>query len=199
MELDELKNAWIALDNRLKRNEELKENIILEMLKSKAGKTVNRFIAYEMFQVVMLILAVAFFIFALEQIAGKNLMASITLIFGAIICVISFFWYVYKIHGLMKINLSKNIGNNILYVNRYNIQIKYEKKINFYFVAPAITTLLLITFATERARVPIPMWIFLICAITVATLVTYCTYKLYDKSIDSILKSLDEIKELKEE
>jgi hypothetical protein len=199
MELDELKTAWIALDNRLKRNEELKESIILEMTKSKAGKTVNRFITYEMSSVVILLLGIPFCFFQLERFAGKNLMASITLIFAAAICVIGIFWYVYKLHGLMKIDLSKNVGNNIFYANRYNIQIKREKKIHWCILWPTITTLLLLTFVTEKVKVTMPVWIFLICALIAGTLVGYWQYKFYDKGIDSVLKSLDEIKELKEE
>jgi hypothetical protein len=41
MELNNLKEAWTALDNRLKRTEKLKESIILEMMRSKAGKLVT--------------------------------------------------------------------------------------------------------------------------------------------------------------
>jgi TM2 domain-containing membrane protein YozV len=199
MELDELKAAWISLDNRLKDNEKLKESIILEMMRSKVGKTLNRFIAFEMFSTVVMLVFIPFFIFQLERFAGKNLAASITLIFGATLCFISFFWYVYKTHGLMKIDLSKNVGNNIFYANRYNIQIKREKRIIWCFVAPTITTLLLLTFASEKVKVPIPIWFLLICALTVGMLGTYWQYKCYDKGIDSILKSLDEIRELKEE
>ena len=65
MEMHDLKKAWIALDNRLKRNEKLEESIILEMMRSKAGKTVNRFVAYEMFTVALVLFFVPFLFFTL--------------------------------------------------------------------------------------------------------------------------------------
>ena len=67
MELDDLKEAWTALDNRLKRNEKLNESIILEMIKSKAGKKVNWFIALEMFSVAVLFLMVPFCIYCIDR------------------------------------------------------------------------------------------------------------------------------------
>ena len=45
----------------------------------------------------------------------------------------------------------------------------------------------------------LPLWVLLICALAVATLVSYWSYKYYHKGIHSILKSSDEMRELKEE
>jgi len=197
MEMDELKNAWIALDNRLKRNEELKESIILEMMRSKAGKLVNRFIAWEIFQVVALILLIPVCIYWLDKFGGRYLAGDMTMYFGIAVCFFYSFWSVFKINGLMKIDLSKNVGNNILYMNRYNIQIKREKKIFWYCGWPAISILLVLSYASMKAT--LTLWFFLICAIIAGTLGSYWIYKrLYDKNIEVILKSLDEIKELKE-
>ncbi|MDH6310704.1 hypothetical protein M2451_003529 [Dysgonomonas sp. PFB1-18] len=44
MELDELKNTWTSLDERLQKQEVLKETIIKEMLRSKSGKALGRLI-----------------------------------------------------------------------------------------------------------------------------------------------------------
>ena len=97
----------------------------------------------------------------------------------------------------MKIDLSKNVGNNIFYVNRYNIQIKRDEKINWYFVVPAFTILGILSYASFK--VSITFWTFLICALLAGILASYWTYKYLNKGIASILKSLDEIRELKEE
>jgi len=197
MELDDFKKTWAALDNRLKHNEKLNESIILEMKKSKAMKKVNRFIAYEMFQVVILILMVPICIYFIGQRGGKYLVWDIAMFFFAAICFIYPFWGVYKINGLMKFDFTKNVGNNILCMNRYNIQLKQEMKFLIYFLAP-VTVILAITYYAV-AKAALPFWVLLICALTVASLICYWSYKIYDKGIKSILKSLDEIKELKEE
>jgi len=197
MELDELKVAWTELDNRLKRNEELKESIILEMMKSKAGKLVNRFITGEMIAVVFLLLMIPLIIFELDKMGGKNWAMDTTLFFTLAVCFVYPFWGIFKTHGLMKFDITKNVGNNILSMNRYRIQLNREKKFLYYFVGPVFVILGLSTYAVRK--VTFSLWSLLICVFIAAGLITYWSYKYYNKSIDSILKSLDEIRELKEE
>ena len=197
MELDDLKAAWAELDNRLKKNEELKESIIIEMMKNKAGKTVNRFIIMEMFSVVLLILTCPLIIFNYGNFCGKNWAWDSIMLFTLAICFVYPFWGVFKIHGLMKFDFSKNVGNNILSMNRYRIQLSQEKKLLYYFVGPVLVMLGISMHAVMKAKFSV--WTFMTCVFIVGGLVCYWSYKWYNKSIDSILKSLDEIRELKEE
>ena len=197
MELDDLKVAWTELDNRLKRNEELKESIILEMMKSKAGKLVNRFIAWEMFSFVALLLVIPLNIFIVCRYGGRNWAMDTTLFFTLAVCFVYPFWGIFKIHGLMKFDITKNVGNNILCMNGYRIQLNREKKILNYFVGPVYV--LLGIFAYTVGKAILYQWSLLICVFIAVGLITYWSYKYYNKSIDSILKSLDEIRELKEE
>ena len=197
MELNELKEAWTALDNRLKRNEALKESIILEMMKSKAGKLVNRFMIWEIISVVVLTLMIPLIIFQLDRFGGKNWAIGTTLLFILVGCFVYPFWGVFKIHGLMKFDISKHVSNNIYCVNRYRIQLNREKKVFYYFVGPVLVILGVSSYATAKAT--LPLWAFLFCMFIVGGLVCYWSYKWSNKSIDSIIRSLDEIKELKEE
>jgi 4-hydroxybenzoate polyprenyltransferase len=197
MELDNLKEAWAELDNRLKRNEELKESIILEMMQSKAGKLVNRFIIWEMISFALLLLLIPFCIFAVDRFGGKIWTWDIFMYFLAAVCFFGTFWSAYKLHGLMKIDLLKNVGNNIYFVNRYNIQLKREKKITDCFVGPVFV--ILFAFILVALKATLPMWTLGICVFASCGLVTYLLFKRYRKNIDSILRSLDEIRELKEE
>ena len=197
MEFDELKAAWTELDNRLKKNEELKESIILEIMKSKARKIVNQFIVWEMISVVALILCIPLIIYLFDKMSGRNWARDTAMLFSLAICFVYPFWGVYKLHGLMKIDFLKNISNNILYVNKYRIQLGYDKKILYCFVLPVFVILGVVTYAVMKAT--LPLWTFLICILIVGVLVCYWSYKKYDKNIDSILKSLDEIRELKED
>ena len=197
MELDDLKSTWAALDDRLKHNEKLNESIILEMTKSKAGKKVNRFIIWEMFQVIVILLMLPLCIYFFDSLGGKYWTRDVGLLFGAALCFIYTFWGVYKTQGLMKFNITKDVGNNILCINRYNIQLKHEKKIGNFFIMPVMVILVTLHYATIKAS--LPLWTTFICAFSVCGLIVYWSYKIYEKGIDSILKSLDEIRELKEE
>jgi len=197
MELDNLKEAWTALDNRLKHNEKLNESIILEMIKSKAGKKVNRFIALEILSVAGLLLMVPFCIYCIDRYGGKIKVWDIFMIFLTVLCFVYPFWGAYKLHGLMKFDLTKNVGNNILCMNRYDIQLKHEKKILTYFLGPVLVIFGVLSYAAVKAA--LPFWALLICVFSVAGLASYWSYKIYHKSIESILKSLEEIRELKEE
>ena len=199
MELDELKEVWAALDAKLKKNVELEESIILEMMKSKAGKLVNRFITWEIISVIVLLLflPVCFFWFGLF--GGRNMASDILLFYGVALCFTYPIWGILKIHGLMKFDFLKDIGNNISCINRYNIQIKREKKISSIFIWPVMVILILLHVISMRATMPLWMWFFTIFLLVIVTLFNFWWYKKFNKDISSILRSLDEIRELKEE
>ena len=197
MELDELKEAWTALDNRLKRNEELKESIILEMIKSKAGKLVNRFITFEIISVFVVFIILPVLVYWLNRNMGKILVGDICVFLAVVTCIVYPFWGIYKIHGLMKFDILKNVGNNIYQINKYNIQIKREYKFVYSFLAPTLFILVILMYAS--AKTMLYHWATLFCAFIGTTLYSYWNYKKINKNIASILKSLDEIKELKEE
>ena len=198
MELENLKEAWVALDNRLKRNEKLNESIILEMMRSNAGKKVNRIIALEMISVAVLILLLPFIIYSLYRFGGGKLFLwDIFMKFMAVVCFLYPFWGVYKLHGLMKIDITKNIGNNILCLNKYNIQIKNERKFVYFFLVPVIAISGVCIYTAAKAT--LPLWTFFTCAFCLAGLFSYWSYKKYNKSFESVIKSLEEIRELREE
>jgi len=197
MELENLKEAWVALDNRLKRNEELNEKIILAEMRSKAGKKVNRFIAFEILSFTVILLLIPCCIFFYKMSGGKYLAANLYFIYAIVFCFVYAFWGAYKIHGLMKFDVIKNVSNNILCMNRYNIQLKQEMKILNYFVGPVFIALAVLLYATLKATMF--HWSILVCVVILATLGSYWAFKKYDKSIESVLRSLEEIRELKEE
>jgi len=198
MELDDLKVAWTELDNRLKKNEELKESIIWEMMQSKAGKSINRLLNWDIFGASILLLIIPFVVFGYDKFRGNFIMWDCMMIACLIYCVVYLPCHLYKIYGLMKIDFSGNIHENIYRINRYNIQVKRDKKIHHYIVHPVLGILGILTYGSMKAT--LPLWIFLFCIYILATILSYWSYKrIYDKNIESILKSLDEIRELKEE
>jgi len=197
MELENLKEAWAALDNRLKRSEELNESILLEEMRSKAGKIVNRFIVLEMISFTLMLFLVPFCIYAIDRFGGKFWSWDTYMIFFSVLCFLYLFWSVYKIHGLMKFDIAKNVGNNILCMNSYNIQLKREKKVVAYIFGPIFVVFGVISYAAVKA--PLALWTFLICAIIFVVLFSYWSYKKYNKSFESVIRSMEEISELKEE
>jgi hypothetical protein len=194
MELDELKKTWAALDSRLKENDFLRESIILEIIQTKAGKSVNRLLNWDVFNVAGSIVFIPVIWNLLERFENKLVL--FTLIYAIVLLVISVIWYSYKIHGLMKFDLAKSVSNNIYYINRYNLQVKWEKTITIITVS---VIMIIAVFHYAEAKVSVFLWIVLSCAIILGGLLLYWYYRrVYDKNIGSILKNLEELKALKE-
>ena len=167
------------------------------MAQSKADKSINRLINWEIFSVIILILAIPL-TFHVSRLVGKFIFPYITLIYTAVYCCIFVIWYIYKLSGLMKVDFSKTISDNIYYTNRYNIQIKREKFAVYFVFSPLFVILAILSYA--ELKVNTQLWIFMICILLLAILTTYWMYKrLYGKNIASILKSMNEIKQLEEE
>ena len=197
MELEELKNAWAELDSRLKQNKSMNTTIIMKMAQNKADKSISRLINWEIFSVIILIPAIPLIFYASPWFS-KYIFPHITMIYTAGYCCIFVGWYIYKLSGLMKVDFSKTISDNIYYTNRYNIQTKREKFAVYSVFTPLFVILAILSYA--ELKVNTQLWIFMICILLLAILTTYWMYKrLYGKNIASILKSMNEIKQLEEE
>ncbi|MCD7900606.1 MAG: hypothetical protein LUH22_12255 [Bacteroides sp.] len=198
MELDEMKKAWIALDNISRENKRLKETLILDLIKKRAGSSTNKLLGWDIVGFIILILVFIFCVFAYHNFGGRIITWDIAIIFVAVTCAISAVWFIYKINGLLKVNFSKRVSENIYLINRYNILLKWEKIAMSLVVGPLIVILLTSFYIQIKAA--IYQWIFLGAMVLLASVLTYWSYKrLYHRNIDEILRSLDEIKELREE
>ncbi len=198
MELDELKNRWSELDKQLQTNKVLNETIILKMAQGKVEKWINRILIGDIIGTIVLILVIPFMVYYFEiQSEKMKLFLNLTMGIFGIICFFLIFWQIYKISILMKIDLSKEINSNIYYVNKYRIQMNREFFGTIYFFTPVFFILGILTYA--EANVPFSLWIFLICAFLSAAFILWYSKRKHKKTYESILASLDEIKELKEE
>ena len=197
MELEELKSTWAELDSRLKENKSLSKTIIMEMAQNKVDKLISRFISQERLAVIILILLIPFILFSYHKYGGKLIMWDILVIYNAIICMIYPIWGMYKLSKLTKIDFSKAISDNIRYTNLYNLFAKREKMVVTVFLGPSLVTLGILSYA--EARVSIYLWVFLICIFVAVSLLSYWAYKKYNKNMASVMKSLNEIKQLEEE
>ncbi|MDR1090700.1 MAG: hypothetical protein LBL79_06455 [Prevotella sp.] len=194
MELDELKKTWAALDSRLKEKDLLKETIILEIIQGKANKSFNKLLVWEIINLAACIVSIPVLWRVLERFENKFILSA--LIYTIVLLAAGIIWYSYKIHGLMKFDLDKSVSNNIYYINRYYLHIKWEKSIGT--IATSILIIPIVLWSV-LGKASILHWVTLSCAIIFTGLSIYWYNKrIYDKNIGSILKSLEELKALKE-
>lgn len=197
MELDEMKNTWELLNRKLDEDKSLKESLILEMIRTKANKSVNKLLNYDILSFVILILLIPFLVWGYRSYSGLFIMWDIYILYAMALCLSGVFWYVFKIQLMMKIDVSQKISENIYRTNRYNIWIKREKFLMNVIFGPIVILLAVLMLIEMNAR--IDLWITVICLFGLASVTTYWSYKrIYDKNIASILKSFEEIKDLEE-
>lgn len=198
MELEDLKNSWTALDNRLKENNALNETIILKMVQGKAEKSVSKLLRSEIIGTIVLVLALPFIAYSIEMNHERmNLFWNLLMIVSGVICLFAIFWQTYKISILLKIDFSREINSTIFHVNRYQIRIKWEFFMVIYFAIPLLFTLGILSYAEAKAS--ISLWIFLACISLLAMFIVWFSKKKYKKTYEDILTNINEIKELKEE
>jgi Flp pilus assembly protein TadB len=194
METEDLKNRWSSLEEQLKKQEIFNKLVTKELLQTKSNKALNRLMTYEILGIVVLPIIIPVIIYALGM---KRTLFEYYFLYCMIgVCVAGFFWQLWKIYDLMQIDLSNTLSNNARYTNKYNIKIKKEKIIML-FLIPALALSIIYVYA--KSNVPALIWASMTCTFVCAILYTYWAYKrLYDKNIASILKSLEELKELEE-
>ncbi|MDL2214784.1 hypothetical protein LJC00_01180 [Dysgonomonas sp. OttesenSCG-928-M03] len=196
MELDELRNRWLSLDERLKKQEILKESIMREILHTKSDKALSRLISFEIFGIIILIFIIPVVVFAVKlhpNIPGYT--AFMYTVLAAVAAVLV--WLFFKLYGLSRINFSKPVSVNIRYINKYNIWIKKEKLFTI------ILVLLLgsgCAYFYARLNADFILWVCMTCLFLGLSVLSIWSYKkIYIKNISSIQKSLDELRDLKEE
>lgn len=192
-----MKNTWELLNRKLDEDKSLKESLILEMIRTKANKSVNKLLNYDILSFVILILLIPFLVWGYRSYSGQFIMWDIYILYAMALCLSGVFWYVFKIQLMMKIDVSQKISENIYRTNRYNIWIKREKFLMNVIFGPIVILLAVLMLIEMNAR--IDLWITVICLFGLASVTTYWSYKrIYDKNIASILKSFEEIKDLEE-
>ena len=196
MELDELKNSWGALDNRLKKNEALTETLIIKMTENKAKRSIGKLILWGAIGAIIALLIIPFITSSYYKVGGEFIFRDIIFISAIPICCIGFIWETYKVCRLMKIDFSKKISDNIYNINRYIIFLKREKIISIA-IGP-IYCILLPILAYAEMKVSVYLWMFLVCGLSFGGFLCFWMFKMYKKNTASILESLNEIKDIEE-
>jgi hypothetical protein len=199
MELEELKNVWKSIDERLEKQEVLKENIIREMIYAKSNKSVSKLLNCEVLSMVGYFCAILLTVFLIyfepfreqTQVAGDIFIWTML-----VICVVGIVLSFIKIVELTKMDFTKNIKDISLLVNKYNIRIRNERIASIVLI-PVIALVAIWLYVIMHANAF--QWISLVCALIVGPFLTYYTFKkVYDRNIATIRQSLAELKDLEE-
>ncbi len=199
MELEELKNVWTSVDERLKENEMLNKRMVQEMLNNKSNKSLNKLVNTEMFNIIVLLLALPLCIWLLNFRFGNFLFPKIMFVVVIAVSIFGIVWGGYTLKKyLLKIDFSKSIKDNMYYVNKFAIYYRKSKTISYFVIIPVVSALGILSYYELKA--PFHLWIFLFVCLTIGVVTTFWIYKkIYDVNIQSIKKSLEELKELEEE
>ncbi|WP_029905136.1 hypothetical protein [Prevotella sp. 10(H)] len=197
MELDELKDTWHSLDERLKKQEMLKENILKEMLHAKSDKALGRLINFEFLGIILTIIVIPFMIFLITQGYLYFILQQVIVYLAIGYSILGIIAQIRKVYMLMKVDFSKPVSNNIVLIQRFNIQIRREKIASFT-VIPLIGLFFVLPYTTLQME--LWRWIAVVGVFVIVIILSYWQYKkIYDKNISHILKSLQELRDLEDD
>ena len=196
MELDEMKTVWKELDRRLDRQEMFSANFIRESLAARSQRSVNRFLNFEIIGAALLLAVMPFVVrqYGMPW-TGEIPGMKIALIAALVLLLLLFVWQLIKIWPLFRIDMSKGMRGNIVYVKRYELYALCEKRVMIIFIP-----LLLIAMFVWRALVmnDAPWyWAFMAGLVTIAALFCVWYYKkFYAANMGAIKRGLEELKDL---
>ena len=198
MELQELKNQWTSVDERLKKQEVLNTQMVEKILKDKSKGALSKLKNMEKLEVVVLFFVTYFAIWLLNSNLHSDLFfREITLIVGIAVGFIGIVLGCYALmRYLAKIDFSKNIKDNSLFMSRYSIFYRKKKMANYFIIIP-VMFLLLALFIYERGAY-LHFWIIFIVGLLIAIGGSMRTYRVYEKKIQTIKEGLAELSELDE-
>ena len=209
MNLENLKSEWSAMNDRMEKQEILKEKMYCQMLNTKSDKSLNRLVAYEVAGLIFGILFIPVLFYMFNTFNDTEIISKVpkviveqmgfvhTVIIGAIVFLgLTIIWTGIKLFNLSKINFYKPIKNNFFYVNKHAIYIKFEKLIGYYFVIPLVA--LICIFHYVKIHASLFWWISMSCSLIAAILFVIYFFRLYNKNISTIQQNLEELRELEE-
>ncbi|GHT76897.1 membrane protein [Bacteroidia bacterium] len=198
MELEELKKVWNSFDTRLQQQEMLEKVILKESLVSKSDKGLGRMINYGYFGLTLIVFGLFVLIWAIFSFTNRPLPLRIGLYMTLIFCIYGLIQQITGLSKLHKIDLSSPIRENLQRVSSYRIY--YHKQFIVMLSSAAILVIPIIISHFFFVKAQIWQWIFLFGALAMGAVGSWWEYRqMYQKNINTIQKSLEEMKELEEE
>lgn len=200
MELDDIKTAWASLDERLNKQGSIKESILRELICSKGNKSLNRLLNYEWLGLIFVVLAIPIIPFIMHIASDAfNTVSTVILLLFEVFVLFGLGAQIWKIRTLGKISYSEKVKDNVESLNKYNLFVKKEK------ILVVVVFVLLVIFFISRKyfdgfKIDITHAVQYFTLIAIGLVLCIWQYKrMYLKNIDSVRKSLDELKELEDE
>lgn len=210
----ELEEAFIAMIRRYERTiykvcvcytslewplaDLYQESVIRELVQTKGEKSVSRLINWETFGFVVTILIIPYSIYVYHRFGGHFAMWDLFIRVAIVVDGLLVLWTGYKLYGLMKIDFTKVVKENILRVNRYTVQITREKIFTAAIIGPLFVILSVVMSIEMKA--PDFIWGVLFGVVVATTVACYWLYKrVFDKNIRRLQESLAVIEEVGEE
>lgn len=193
MELEEMKNAWLALGDQLDKRNKLSDIIIRDMYQTKVKKSINTLLRSEYLGIIVCLLVLPFIGWLISS--HTSLLYRLSLGYWGVFAIASTIWTLKKVILLMKIDETGAIAENMKLINTYTIWVYKEKKCIFFFTFIGIVPIVVIYWLYAKPW----HWVFMSSLFVLALLITIWGYKrLYGRNIQVIKQSLNELKDLED-
>lgn len=197
MELDDLKNTWTQLEIKMKEHQMFNEKIVKEMHKNRYNKSLSQLINYAFIGCIVSLVAIPILIHRVSTIYFGPF-KTILFMLGIAVVLCAFIFSAANLRLLYKIDFSKPVNHNIALTRKYQIRIRKQNAIAYI----SITILIVLAIIAILLTPNMELWRwFGIAGIVIIGIVSaiWENKRMYKKNINSILESLDEIKELEED
>ncbi|MDR2921281.1 MAG: hypothetical protein LBV72_18200 [Tannerella sp.] len=199
MELEKLKEIWTSLDNRMQQQEVLKTTLIKEILISKSDKALSRLINYSYFGIIICLIAmpILIWIYSRYGVFADSPMKIIVLIV-AIFTLFGIITGIIQILKLHKIDFANPVKGNIYMVENLNI---YNKRTLIYSYVFVLLLFLALGCVVLLSHINFEPWRWVAFITGFFTFIFGAAWeykRIYRRNFNSILKSLEELKELEE-
>lgn len=195
MEFEELKGIWTSFDNRMQQQEGLKLTIIKEMLVNKSDRALSRLINYSYFGVIFCIAMLPFLLWCWNIALSVNFIGWVMVPVAFVFLLFSIIMGIIQLKKLHQVDFSLPVNENMYRMQKFNLFNRRNLVIGYIFAFVFVLVVLIFTLSYGRIEFW-RSWGF-IAAIPLGIILSVWEYKrIYRRNIDSILKSLEELKEL---
>ena len=199
MELEKLKEIWTSLDNRMQQQEGLKTVIIKEMLLAKSDKALSRLINYSYFGLVLIVTVIPLLIWSYTQILDYLIIYKAYIIILIIFFISAIVIGILELKGLHKIDFSMPLSESLRITQSVNV---FSKNFSIiYYILAAILYIfgMIVVLISFKHIDPVILCSIFIAVLFFSVVLSIWEYKRINRrNFDSIIRSLEELKELDE-
>lgn len=189
MELDEIKNAWNDLNNRLEKTEKLNQKIITEMLTNKQKSAKQKLMKYEL---TFFILSIIFIFYSAFIYIAGFFNGPVSMLFG-IVFAVSAIWQAYKMYLLKQMKIeTENVTSLIQKATQFKVLTRMRTMVGMILMIPFFILL----FRFEEKLHSTPM-IIAVCVGGIIGLTIGLNFFFKNlRDIDALIKSYKDTKEI---